>query len=76
MKHRHPCFRCSGAALGPEDRKLDCGCGLAPCIPLEDPGRGRDTGQGGASTAELSLGFWRWAWQKGSLDVWSGQRDG
>lgn len=33
MKHRHlRCFRCSGAALGPEDRKLDCGCGLKPCV--------------------------------------------
>lgn len=59
MKHRHRrCFRCSGAALGPEDRKLDCGCGLTPGIPPGGPrGEGRDTGQGGASMEELFAGF-------------------
>ena len=78
MKHRHlRCFRCSGAPVGPEGRKPDRGCGLDPGVPPGGPrGVVRDPGQGGASTEESLLGFWGWAWQKGSLELWSGRRDG
>lgn len=59
IKHRHlRCFCCSGAAVGPKDRKLDCGCGLVPGVPPGGPqGEVRDTGQGGAGTEELFAGF-------------------
>lgn len=50
---------------------------LSLVSPLEDPRERSGTpGRVGPARKSSSLGFWGWAWQKGSLELWSGQRDG
>ena len=59
MKRRHlRCSCCSGAALGPKDRKLDRGRALVPGVPLEDPReRSGILGRVGPARRSSSLGF-------------------